>query len=90
MHQTVLNALKMGNKVLLVDFRQPPHMLLEELRNHGIDYSPYIENGSLLILDGYSNLYGQSRLHGKERPSKPPRPRHNDRSNTRDNKQKRI
>ncbi|WP_297535775.1 V4R domain-containing protein [Thermococcus sp.] len=65
MHQTVLNALKMGNKVLLVDFRQPPHMLLEELRNHGIDYSPYIENGSLLILDGYSNLYGQSVYTGK-------------------------
>ncbi|WP_457742314.1 V4R domain-containing protein [Thermococcus sp.] len=65
MHQTVLNALKKGNKVLLVDFRQPPHMLLEELKNHGIDYAPYIENGSLLILDGYSNLYGQGTHTGR-------------------------
>ncbi|AHL22242.1 MULTISPECIES: V4R domain-containing protein [Thermococcus] len=58
MHQAVLEALKAGKRVLVVDFRQPPSTLLKELRNHGIDYEPFLDD-SLTILDGYSNLYGQ-------------------------------
>ncbi|WP_297481136.1 RAD55 family ATPase, partial [Thermococcus sp.] len=59
MHQAVMEALKAGKKVLIVDFRQPPPTLLKELKNHGIDYRPFL-NDSLTILDGYSNLYGQT------------------------------
>jgi len=64
MHQAVLQALRDGKRVLLVDFRQPPPTLLKELKNHGIDYRPFIGK-SLTILDGYSNLYGQSTQSGK-------------------------
>ncbi|WP_167914923.1 V4R domain-containing protein [Thermococcus sp. 21S9] len=58
MHQAVLKALESGKRVLVVDFRQPPPTLLKELRSHGIDYEPFLDD-SLTILDGYSNLYGQ-------------------------------
>ncbi|GAB6135334.1 V4R domain-containing protein [Thermococcus prieurii] len=65
MHQAVLQALRDGKRVLLVDFRQPPPTLLKELKNHGIDYEPFMGK-SLTILDGYSNLYGQATQSGKD------------------------
>lgn len=64
MHQAVLEALKAGKKVLLVNFRQPPQTLLRELRNYGIDYGPYLD-GPLTLMDGYSNLYGTGEQGGK-------------------------
>ncbi|WP_297549224.1 V4R domain-containing protein [Thermococcus sp.] len=64
MHQAVFEALTSGRKVLLVDFRQPIKTLLKELKNHGIDYEPFL-NESLTIFDGYSNLYGQTVQSGK-------------------------
>lgn len=64
MHQAVLEALKDGKKVLLVNFRQPPQTLLRELRNYGIDYEPYLD-GPLTLMDGYSNLYGTGGQGGK-------------------------
>ncbi|MEO2151725.1 MAG: hypothetical protein ABGW50_03620, partial [Thermococcus sp.] len=44
MHQAVLEALKAGKRVLVVDFRQPPSTLLKELRNHGIDYESFLDD----------------------------------------------
>ena len=64
MHQAVLEALKAGKRVLLVNFRQPPQTLLKELRNYGIDYGPYLDE-SLTLMDGYSNLYGTGGQGGK-------------------------
>ncbi|WP_297467048.1 V4R domain-containing protein [Thermococcus sp.] len=64
MHQAVIEALKAGKRVLVVDSRQPVKTLLKELKNHGIDYEPFLGE-SLTILDGYSNLYGQTVQSGK-------------------------
>ncbi|MCD6373328.1 MAG: hypothetical protein J7L37_07285 [Thermococcus sp.] len=70
MHQAVLKALNAGKTVLLVDFRQPPETLLKELRHHGVDYGPFLDD-SLTILDGYSNLYGSGGQRGKNVLSNP-------------------
>jgi KaiC/GvpD/RAD55 family RecA-like ATPase len=64
MYQAVLEALKDGKLVLVVDFRQPPSTLLKELRNHSIDCGPFLGK-SLTILDGYSNLYGKGVQSGR-------------------------
>lgn len=65
MHQVTLNALKDGKKVLLVTFRHAPNTLLKETEHNGINYAPFIEDGSLVILDGYTNLYAPGQKQGE-------------------------
>lgn len=58
MHQIVQNLLRKGWRVLLVEFRQSIDVLIEELKHYGIQYDEFISSDRLLILDGFSNLYG--------------------------------
>ncbi|WP_245250250.1 V4R domain-containing protein [Thermococcus stetteri] len=71
MHQVTLNALKDGKKALLATFRQAPDTLLREAEHNGIDYAPFIEKGSLVILDGYTNLYAPGLKQGENILSNP-------------------
>lgn len=71
MHQVTLNALKDGKKVLLVTFREAPDTLVKEAERNGINYLPFIENGSLVILDGYTNLYAPGQKQGENILSNP-------------------
>lgn len=71
MHQVALNALKDGKKVLLVAFREAPDTLIKEAEHNGINYLPFIENGSLVILDGYTNLYAPDQKQGENILSNP-------------------
>ncbi|AMQ19186.1 V4R domain-containing protein [Thermococcus peptonophilus] len=71
MHQVTLNALKDGKKVLLVTFRHAPNTLLKETEHNGINYAPFIEDGSLVILDGYTNLYAPGQKQGENILSNP-------------------
>ncbi|MDK2914290.1 MAG: uncharacterized protein PWQ79_1205 [Thermococcaceae archaeon] len=64
MHQIVQNLLRKGYRVLLVEFRQPMEVLTAELKHYGIQYDEFTSSGRLLILDGFSNLYGPTSKQG--------------------------
>lgn len=64
MHQIVQNLLRKGYRVLLVEFRQPMEVLTAEFKHYGIQYDEFTSSGRLLILDGFSNLYGPTSKQG--------------------------
>ncbi|NJE07357.1 hypothetical protein E3E31_02190 [Thermococcus sp. M39] len=66
MHQFVFSLLTQGYKVLLVEFKQTVDPLKKWLNEYGIDYSPFIYNKKLRILDGYTNIYSKMTVSGED------------------------
>lgn len=66
MHQFVISLLKQRHKILLVEYKQRPSLLLKWLTGYGINYKGFMKRGRLKILDGHTNLYSRVQVSGKD------------------------
>ncbi|MFA4647500.1 ATPase domain-containing protein [Pyrococcus kukulkanii] len=64
LHQLVMSFLSQGYKILLIEFRQDVNSLIKWLEPYGMNYTKFIKEGKLKILDGFSNLYSPTHVAG--------------------------